>query len=70
MVQDDDGQEYVYDSEDDGKMDTVNNWECLSFSKHSHQESESGDNIIQILEAIGVYHCYCFFFMFLIWVYG
>ena len=27
MVQDDDGQEYVYDSEDDGKMDTVNNWE-------------------------------------------
>ena len=27
MVQDDDGQEYVYDSEDDVKMDTVNNWE-------------------------------------------
>ena len=59
MVQDDDGQEYVYDSEDDGKMDTVNNWELRMpvISKHSHQESESGDNIIQILEAIGVYNC-------------
>ena len=27
MVQDHDGQEYVYDSEDDVKIDTVNNWE-------------------------------------------
>ena len=58
MVQDDDGQEYVYDSEDDVKIDTVNNWELRMPVIFRTQASESGDNIIQILEAIGVYHCY------------